>query len=111
MNYTHLTREERGKIESYLDEKLSPAEIARILGRHRSTIVREIKRGSEEKKFNSTVKLRYQADSAGNLARVRKRNCGTISKVTIHNTKTKEGINHDNRLFFTPFNPRHNSQT
>ncbi len=50
MSYTHLTREERGKIEAYLDEEISPSEITRRLGRHRSTIIREIKRGSEERK-------------------------------------------------------------
>lgn len=50
MSYTHLTREERGKIEAYLDEEISPPEITRRLGRHRSTIIREIKRGSEERK-------------------------------------------------------------
>ena len=38
MVYKHLTAEERGKIEAYLDEGLRPAEIARRLDRHRSTI-------------------------------------------------------------------------
>lgn len=46
MSYKHLTPEERGKIEAYLDERLSQAEIARRLDRNRSTISREIKRGS-----------------------------------------------------------------
>lgn len=45
MVYKHLTAEERGKIEAYLDEGLRPAEIARRLDRHRSTITREIQRG------------------------------------------------------------------
>ncbi|WP_411161533.1 helix-turn-helix domain-containing protein [Enterococcus faecium] len=45
MVYMHLTAEERGKIEAYLDEGLRPAEIARRLDRHRSTITREIQRG------------------------------------------------------------------
>ncbi len=30
----------------------------------------------------------YQATSAGNLARIRKKNCGTTTKATVHNTKT-----------------------
>ena len=47
MVYKHLTAEERGKIEAYLDEGLRPAEIARRLDRHRSTITREIQRGTE----------------------------------------------------------------
>lgn len=40
MSYKHLTPEERGKIEAYLDEGLSQAEIARRLDRNRSTISR-----------------------------------------------------------------------
>lgn len=37
LSYNHLSPEERGKIEAYLDEGLSQAEIARRLDRHRST--------------------------------------------------------------------------
>lgn len=88
MAYAHLTPEERGKIEAYLDEGLSQAEIARRLDRHRSTISREIKRGSEQRGRNSIARLRYQATSAQNIARMRKRNCGTKTKATIHNTRT-----------------------
>lgn len=44
-SYHHLTEAERGKIEAYLSEGIKPAEIARRLGRNRSTISREIKRG------------------------------------------------------------------
>ncbi|MFG5429156.1 helix-turn-helix domain-containing protein [Enterococcus faecalis] len=47
MSYNHLSAEERGQIEAYLKEGVSQAEIARRLDRHRSTISREIKRGSE----------------------------------------------------------------
>ena len=36
MSYNHLTPEERGKIEAYLDEGVSQAEIARRLNRNRS---------------------------------------------------------------------------
>ena len=39
----HLSEAERGKIEAYLSEGLKPAEIARRLGRNRSTISRELK--------------------------------------------------------------------
>lgn len=86
--YNHLTSEERGKIEAYLDQGLSQAEIARRLGRARSTICREIKRGSEKRKPNSLAALRYQATSANNLSKMRKKNCGASTKATIHNTKT-----------------------
>lgn len=30
----------------------------------------------------------YQATSAGNLARISKKNCGTTTKAIVHNTKT-----------------------
>jgi IS30 family transposase len=88
MSYNHLTPEERGKIEAYLDEGVSQAEIARRLNRNRSMISREIRRNREERKADSLAALRYQASSAGNLARMRKRNCGTTTKATVHNTKT-----------------------
>ena len=88
MSYNHLSSEERGHIEAYVREGVSQAEIARRLNRHRSTISREIKRGTEQRKKNSLASLPYQATSAGNLARIRKKNCGTTTKATIHNTKT-----------------------
>lgn len=88
MVYKHLTAEERGKIEAYLDEGLRPAEIARRLDRHRSTITREIQRGTEARKANSIARLPYQASSAQNIAKLRKKNCGVTKKATIHNTKT-----------------------
>ena len=44
--YSHLSASERGEISAYLKMGKNPSEIARLLGRHRSTISREIKRGS-----------------------------------------------------------------
>jgi IS30 family transposase len=44
MGYTHLTREERYQIFSLQKAGLNPPSIARELGRHRSTIARELKR-------------------------------------------------------------------
>ena len=41
-----LTPYERGKICALLKEGFSPSQIAKKLGRHRSTIYREIKRGT-----------------------------------------------------------------
>ncbi|MFS0952253.1 hypothetical protein ACFC3A_11580 [Enterococcus thailandicus] len=58
------------------------------MDRHRSTISRDIKRGSEQRKKNSLASLPYQATSVGNMARIRKKNCGTTTKTTVHNTKT-----------------------
>lgn len=88
MTYTHLSSEERGKIEAWLFEDVSQSEIAHRLGRHRSTISREIKRNSEPRKPNSIASLPYQASSANNLASMRKANCGTTTKATVHNVKT-----------------------
>lgn len=44
--FKHLSSFERGKISALLDEGLTPSAIARALGRHRSTITREIIRGT-----------------------------------------------------------------
>jgi len=44
--FKHLSEFDRGKIKALLEEGLSLAQIARKLGRHRSTIGREIKRGT-----------------------------------------------------------------
>lgn len=43
-SYHHLSEVGRGKIKAYLPEGLKLAEIARGLGKHRSTISREVKR-------------------------------------------------------------------
>ena len=43
--YKHLSREERYQIHSLLKAKHSISDIARLLGRHRSTISRELSRG------------------------------------------------------------------
>lgn len=44
--FKHLSEFDRGKIKALLEEGLSPAQIAKRLGRHRSTIIREINRGT-----------------------------------------------------------------
>jgi IS30 family transposase len=46
LNTLHHTKYERGKISALLKEGFSPTQIAKKLGRHRSTIYREIKRGT-----------------------------------------------------------------
>jgi IS30 family transposase len=40
--YKHLTQEERDRIQSLLDQGVDEAEIGRIIGRHKSTVGREI---------------------------------------------------------------------
>lgn len=50
-HYTHLTQEERYQISLLLQAKTSPSEIARILGRHKSTISREIRRNKGKRGY------------------------------------------------------------
>ena len=45
-SYKHLSEADRGEIEAYLSVGLKPAEIARRLGRNRSTITHEMNRDS-----------------------------------------------------------------
>lgn len=46
MSYTHLSHHERYQIQCYLELQLSIGQIAQKLGRHRSTIAREIARNA-----------------------------------------------------------------
>lgn len=71
--YKHLSEAERGKIEAYLCSGIKPAEIARRLGKNRSTITCEINKGSitQVKKVNGQ-KVYYQhcyADAVQNRYR------------------------------------------
>ena len=72
-SYKHLSEVERGEIEAYLSVGLKPAEITRRLGRNRSTITREINRGSitQVKKVNGQKVYyhHYYADVAHNRYR------------------------------------------
>ena len=57
--YSHLLPSERGEISAYLKMGKKPAEIARLLGRNRSTITREIKRGTVTQVQNKNGKQIY----------------------------------------------------
>ena len=46
MTYTHLSQTERYQIQALMKAGQTQIEIARILGRHKSTISRELARGS-----------------------------------------------------------------
>lgn len=61
--YTHLSQIERYQISSLTQAKVSVSEIAKVLGRHRSTIWREIQRGSGP--------CGYKAKQAQHLAEAR----------------------------------------
>lgn len=82
MSYGHLSAEERGKIEAWLYDGISQTEIANRLNRHRSTIFRELKRNSPKRINNSIAALPYRATSANNVAMLRKKNCGTVTKAS-----------------------------
>jgi len=63
--YRHLKESERYKIEVLLQEKKIPKEIAIILGRGRSTIYKEIRRGTVERLHHDlSKKKQYRADIA-----------------------------------------------
>ena len=63
--YTHLSQRDRYKIEALLDGKKSVEEIAVLLGRNRSTIHREIKRGTIKRiQTDLTQKKKYRANVA-----------------------------------------------
>jgi len=65
--YTHLHERDRYKLEALLDAKKSVKEIARILARDRSTIYREIKRGTVLRlQYDLTEKNQYRANAAQN---------------------------------------------
>lgn len=68
MNYKHLSQKERDEIYDLLQSGYKKSEIARITGRHRSTIGREIKRNSTslERRLNNSPKKKkhYLPDRA-----------------------------------------------
>ena len=67
-HYRHLTLQDRIEIERALDRGLSHAEIARDLGVHRSTVSREVRRGSwqpEHDHANLRPYLRNKLDTRG----------------------------------------------
>lgn len=77
-SYTHLTAGQRGRIALLLEQGLSKADIARHLGVHRSTISREIQRGSVQQMKEVNGKIVYDdayfEDTAQILADKRRQN-------------------------------------
>lgn len=78
-SYSHLSASERGEISAYLKMGKKPTEIARLLGRHRSTICREIKRGTVTQVQDKNGKLTYFdvyfADSGQRVYETNRKNC------------------------------------
>jgi len=50
-NYTHLTSSDRRRFYTFLEMKLSMTEIAKRLGKHRSTLYRELERNKESDRY------------------------------------------------------------
>lgn len=78
----HITEKERYRIEVWLQDKISPCEIARRLGKHFTTIYKEIEKGTVEL-LNSdlTYRKEYCADAAQRITNERKANKGRDLKV------------------------------
>ncbi|EGO2587809.1 IS30 family transposase [Enterococcus faecalis] len=78
---SYLSSEERCYIEVALREGISVSQIALNLGRHRSSIYREIKRNTMKigTKGNFAA-MPYQASSAQNITKMRKKQAGTKTK-------------------------------
>ena len=76
VRFSHLSLSERRKIERWRQTKLSPDEMARKLGRHRSTIFRELRRNhfhdSEIPKLSGYWCVVAQGYSDGRRTRQRK---------------------------------------
>ncbi len=72
--YGHLTQEDRDRIQSLLDKQVKPAEIARIIGRDKSTVGREITRNKRKRgEIPVTNKQQYQATGADHKAYTRRK--------------------------------------
>ena len=74
MSYTHLNQTERYQIKSMLSLNATASEIAKELGRHRSTVEREIKRNSGERG--------YRPGQAQRLSDQRSANCRNARCIT-----------------------------
>lgn len=62
--YKHLSREERYQIHSLLKADRTISEIARLLGRHRSTISRELSRGRGQRGYRAEQACHNAAERA-----------------------------------------------
>jgi IS30 family transposase len=60
-NYSHLSSEQRYQIEALLKSGTSKKEIAKIVGKHPSTITRELKRNTGSRGYGATL---YRAKNA-----------------------------------------------
>lgn len=71
--YKHLSREERYQIHSLMKAGHTPTQIAQLLGRHRSTISREFKRGRGQRGYRAEqacLKAQERARGSRNARRI-----------------------------------------
>ena len=74
--YKHLSAIERSKIRAHLDQRLTFRAIARELGRHTSTIAREIKRGTTTQlDTNLVAHQRYYPETGQAVYEKNRANC------------------------------------
>ncbi|GMQ58116.1 hypothetical protein AN1V17_25110 [Vallitalea sediminicola] len=81
-NYNHLNLQERIKIEILWKDGLTKTAIANKIGRHKSTVSREINRYSvNQRNSNLTERIDYYADSAQMQYEIKRRNSGAKLKL------------------------------
>lgn len=80
--FKHLTEFERGSIYSLLEEGYTPSTIAKKLKRHRSTICREIKRGTvTQSRSDLTTYEKYFPETGQIVYKKNRLACGRKSKL------------------------------
>ncbi|MFI3141211.1 MAG: IS30 family transposase [Clostridia bacterium] len=94
MSYYHLTINNRKDIERYFKQGKKITEIANLMGFHKSTISRELKR-------NLNNQNKYNAIGADRKANARHKNCGRKAIITI-DKKAYEIIATGLDLYFSP---------
>ena len=82
--YKHLSREERYQIHSLLRANHSASEIARLLGRHRSTISRELSRGRGQRGYRAEQACRKAAERAQRSRNARRVEAAVFSDVAFY---------------------------
>lgn len=82
--YKHLSREERYQIHSLLRARHSLSEIARLLGRHRSTISRELSRGRGQRGYRAEQACRKAAERAQRSRNARRLEAAVFSDVALY---------------------------
>src|SRR6266568_1443832 len=71
--YKHLTQADRDRIQALLDQDVDEAEIGRIIGRHKSTVGREISRNKRKRGDTPVANNQaYEATLAGDKAYARR---------------------------------------